>query len=77
MEGKRIVDIEIWIGLALIIIGFIVWWWSKQLLWILIYPPPSAKLFIENLPFVFWGLGTLLVIDGVRRKINDRQIVHS
>ena len=74
MDGERIVDIEIWIGLALIIIGFIVWWWSKQLLWILIYPPPLAKLLLDSLPFLFGGLGTILVIDGVRRKQKDLQI---
>ena len=73
MEGRRIDDIEIWIGLLLIVIGFTLWWWSKQLLWILIYPPPWAKLLVDSLPFVLGGLGTLLVIDGVRRKQKDRQ----
>ena len=69
MEGERIHVIEICIGLVLIVIGFILWWWSKQLLWILIYPPPLTKQFIEGLPFVFWSIGALLIIDGVRRMI--------
>jgi hypothetical protein len=68
MEGNRVAVIEIFVGLFFIIIGFISWWWSAQLLWILIYPPPLAKWIIESLPFVFWGLGALLIIDGVRRR---------
>ena len=69
MDGKRTIIIEICIGLLFIFLGFILWWWSKQLLWILIHPPPLVKLLIESLRFVLWGLGSLLVIDGVRRKI--------
>jgi hypothetical protein len=62
--------IEIGVGLFLIVIAFILWWWFKQLLWILIYPPPLAKRLIESLPLVLWGLGALLIVDGIRRKIS-------
>jgi hypothetical protein len=72
LDKKNVIVFEICIGLLLIIIGFIVWWWSTHLLWILIYPPPLAKQLIDGLPFVFWSLGALLFIDGMRRKINDR-----
>ena len=69
MDRKRVIVLEIYVGLLLVTIGCIVWWWSKQLLWILIYPPPLVKQLIDSLPFVLWGLGGVLVIDGVRRKI--------
>jgi len=71
MEEQRRAIIEIWLGLLLIVIGLIVWGWFRQLLWIMIYPPSLAKQLIESLPFVLWGLGTLFIIDGVRRKIKD------
>jgi hypothetical protein len=68
MEGKRIAIFEFCIGILLIALSFAFWWWSKQLVWILIYPPPLAKQLIEGLPFALWGLGALLVVDGLRRK---------
>jgi uncharacterized membrane protein YcjF (UPF0283 family) len=71
MEKKRVAFLEVIIGILLIIIGYIAWLWEKQLLWILIYPSPFAKQLIEILPFVFCGLGILLVIDGVRRIIKE------
>ena len=72
MEGQRIGDIELGLGLLLLVHGVTGWWWSKQLLWILIYPPPLAKLLLDSLPYVFGGLGTFLVLDGVRRKSQAR-----
>lgn len=74
MESRRVAVFEICVGILLIVIGFILWRWSKQILWILIYPPPLAKPLIESLPFLFWGLGALLVVDGVRRKIQDTRM---
>jgi len=73
MEGRRIAVFEICVGSSLIVIGLILWWWSKQLVWILIYPPPLAKQLLESLPFVFWGLGALLIVDSVRRKIQGSE----
>ena len=73
MERTRVAVFEICGGLLLIVTGSILWWWSKQLLWILIYPPPLAKQLIESLPFAFWGVGALLVVDGVRRKIRGSE----
>jgi len=61
--------IEFFLGLLLIVIGFILLWWSRQLAWIQIYPPPWEKQLIEALPFAFWILGVMLMIDGVRRMI--------
>ncbi len=69
MSDERKHFIEICTGLVLIVIGFLLDWWSKQLLWIKIYPPPLAKQIIEVLPFFFWGLSALLIVDGVRRII--------
>jgi hypothetical protein len=69
MESKKIMIIEFFSGLLLIVIGFILWWLSKQMLWILIYPPPLIKQLFEILPLIFWSLGILLVLDSIRRKI--------
>jgi hypothetical protein len=74
MDSESVILFEFYFGVLFIVIGFIVWWWSTHLLWILIYPPPLAKQFIESIPFVFWGLGALLFMDGVRRKIKDRTL---
>ena len=71
MNGKGKIIFQICIGSSLVCIGCIVWWWSMQLLWILIYPPPLVKQIIDSLPYIFWGLGVVLVIDGVRRKNKD------
>ena len=67
MNFKRKPFFEVAIGLLLVAIGFVLWWWSTQLVWILIYPQPLAKTLIESMPFVFWAIGILLVIDGFRR----------
>jgi len=69
MESKKTQLIEFFLGLLLIVIGSILLWWSRQLVWIQIYPPPWEKQLIETLPFAFWILGALLMIDGVRRMI--------
>ena len=69
MDGERKPVTEICMGVVLLVIGFIEYWWSMQLVWVLIYPPPLAKQFIESLPFVFWIIGVLLVVDGVRRMM--------
>ena len=66
-ENKKVPIIEITIGSLLIAIGVILWWWSTQFVWILIHPPPLTKRFIDGLPYIFWMLGTLLIIDGIRR----------
>ncbi len=60
---------EICAGLIFILLGFLLNWWSKQLVWIEIYPPPIAKKIIDVIPFFFWTLSTLLIVDGVRRMI--------
>ncbi len=67
MDNEKKHFIEICTGFILIVIGFLLDWWSKQLVWIEIYPPPIAKQIIEVLPFLFWGLSALLIVDGVRR----------
>jgi uncharacterized membrane protein HdeD (DUF308 family) len=69
MDSEKIHVIEIGTGAVSIIIGFILHWWSTQILWILIHPPPLAKQLIEGLPFVFWVIGALLIVDGVRRML--------
>jgi hypothetical protein len=67
MDQKSIVIFEICFGILFVVLGFIIWWWSTHLLWILIYPPPLAKQFINNLPFIYWGISILLFVDSVRR----------
>lgn len=74
MKFKRTPFIEIAIGLLLVAIGFILWLWSTQLLWILIYPQPLAKSLIEIIPYVFWAIGTILLIDGFRRWFSSRSL---
>jgi hypothetical protein len=68
MEFKRAYIAEICVGLLFVVIGFIILWWSKQIVWIQIYPPPWEKRFIESLPFLFWIIGALLILDGLRRN---------
>jgi len=67
MKFERAPFFEVTTGLLLVAIGFILWWWSKQLHWILIYPQPLAMSLIESMPFVFWVIGVILVMDGFRR----------
>lgn len=67
MNGKKIIVVKICSGLTLIVIGVLIFLWSRQLYWISIYPPPIWKQFIEALPYVFWSLGALLALDGLRR----------
>ena len=74
MDGERIHITEFCSGVVLLVIGFIVYWWSTQLVWVLIYPPPLAKQFIESLPFVFWIIGAFFVIDGVRRMMKRKEL---
>ncbi|MDH5770830.1 MAG: hypothetical protein OEZ25_06055 [Candidatus Bathyarchaeota archaeon] len=71
MRRERMHIIEVSLGLILIVIGFILLWWSRQLVWIQIYPPPWEKQLIESLPWIFWILGALLIIDGLRRMIKN------
>jgi hypothetical protein len=72
MDGEQSVIFEICIGGVLVGIGFILHWWSTQLLWILIHPSPVAKQFVESLPFVFWIIGALLVVDSIRRMMKQK-----
>jgi len=67
MSGKRVVIIELFIGLVLWIIGVAVYWWARQLFWILIYPPPIEKQILDVLPYVFWIIGIVIIIDSIRR----------
>ena len=73
MKSKKTPFFEIATGLLLVLFGFILWWWSTQLVWILIYPQPLEKSLIEGLPFVFWAIGPVLVVDGLRRKLQNNQ----
>jgi len=67
MTVKRIQYFEAASGFFLILLGFFIWWWSTQLIWILIYPQPLEKTLIEVMPFVFWTIGLVLIVDGLRR----------
>jgi uncharacterized protein YjeT (DUF2065 family) len=69
MKSKRAPFLEVAAGLLLVVIGFILWWWSTQLVWIQIYPQPLEKSLIESVPFVFWAIGVVLVMDGFRRRL--------
>ena len=73
MKSKRTPYFEATAGLFLVVIGFILWWWSTQLVWIQIYPQPLEKSLIESMPFVFWAIGVVLVIDGFRRKLENNR----
>jgi hypothetical protein len=79
MNEKKIIVVEICSGLALIVIGVLLLLWSRKLYWIAIYPPPIWKHFIETLPYVFWSVGALLVLDGLRRLFiitNSEHVEH-
>ena len=70
---KRMPIIEILLGLISIAVGSILLWWSRQLIWIQVYPPPWERRLIEALPWIFWILGALLIIDGLRRTIRSNK----
>ncbi len=67
MDNEKRSLMEICAGFIFILLGFLLNWWSKQLVWIELYPPPIAKQIIEVIPFFFWTLSALLIVDGVRR----------
>ena len=67
MKSRRTSYFEAGTGLVLLSIGFIVLWWSRQLFWITIYPQPLEKSLIEIMPFIFWTIGAVLIVDAVRR----------
>ena len=67
MDEKKSRILELLIGVIIIITGFFVWWWSQQLVWIQIFPPPFAKMIIEIIPIIFWGLGIMFILDALRR----------
>ena len=71
MKSKRASFFEVSAGLLLVVIGFILRWWSTQLVWIQIYPQPLEKSLIESVPFVFWAVGAILVMDGFRRRLEN------
>ena len=71
MKSKRAPFFEVAAGLLLVVIGFILWWWSTQLVWIQIYPQPLEKSLIESMPFAFWAIGVVLVMDGFRRRLKE------
>jgi hypothetical protein len=73
MKFKSTPFFEVVVGLLLVAIGFILWWWSAQLVWIQIYPQPLTKSLIESMPFAFWAIGVVLVMDGFRRRLRNNQ----
>jgi hypothetical protein len=44
------------------------YWWSRQLLWIMIYPPPIEKQIMDISPYVVGILGVILIIDSLRKR---------
>jgi hypothetical protein len=74
MNTKRVILFEMGLGLAFIVLDYLVWWWSINLLWILIHPPPLAKQVISSLPCICWSLSAFLFLDSLRRTIKDRTV---
>ena len=68
MERKKVIFLEIFASLFLIIAGFFVWLWSQQLIWIKIYPLPLAKQLLDIIPFICLGLSILIILDVIRRS---------
>ena len=60
------------IGGVLITIGLLLYWWSAQIVWILVYPPPFAQQLLETIPYVFWGIGALLILYNVVKVLTLR-----
>ncbi len=67
MNGKRAALAELLIGLVLFAIGAVVYWWARQLVWIMIYPPPAEKQILDVLPYALIVIGIVLIIDSARR----------
>lgn len=72
MMFKRKPFFEVAAGSLLVAIGFVLRWWSTEVVWILIYPQPLAKYLIEIIIRVFWAIGVILVIDGLRRLFTKK-----
>jgi len=68
MEQKKVIFLEIFVSLFLVIAGFFFWWWSHQLIWIQTYPPSLAKQLLDIIPFICWGLSSLIILDTIRRS---------
>ena len=69
MGQKRIMIVEMAVGLSLLLIGFTVYWWAQQLVWILIYPPPVEKQILDVAPYLISLIGVVIVLDSIRRLI--------
>ena len=67
MTAKRAALAELLIGCALLAMGAVVHWWARQLLWIMIYPPPVEKQILDVLPYALIIVGAVLIIDSARR----------
>ncbi len=62
---------EISIGIAMSVIGLLIEFWLKQLLWILIFPPPLGRQVLEALPVIFLVFGGALIVDVVYRSARE------
>jgi len=67
MNGKKAALAELLIGLLMLAIGAVVYWWARQLLWIMIYPPPVEKQILDVLPYALWIIGMVVIMDSTRR----------
>ena len=68
MRVRKTTIIEGLIGLALLMLAAVLYWWSRQLVWIMIYPPPIEKQIMDISPYVVGILGVILIIDSLRRR---------
>lgn len=66
---QKLILIEIILGVIFVVAGIFVYIWARNLVWILIYPPPWQEQVIEIAPYFLWMTGFILIIDGIRKVI--------
>lgn len=76
MKISKLKIIEIFLGIALIVLGIYVFWLEGNLVRIMIYPLPKEiqiKISVLRvLPYFLWLIGFLLVVDGIRRALKQK-----
>ena len=68
MPRKRYVIIEFFVGVIMLAVGAGIYGWKSQLIWTMIYPPPVEKQVLDAVPYLFWIVGLIFIVDSVRRR---------
>jgi hypothetical protein len=72
MNGRKVVILELFVGIILLVVAMIIYWWISQIYWIAVYPQPFRKQVLYVLPYTVAGLGIVLILDAARRWVSRR-----